>query len=117
MACNCSICNKEFEYGDENSPMLKNEIWDKILNHYGIKNEEREKARLYYKLWDLYYNDAVKTKKAKKVLGEVLDSKYLHTYICTDCMEKAMGRKLSKDDMIGENVPFNEEFEKCYFNK
>lgn len=112
--CNCSICNKEFRYGDENSPMLKNSVWDSILEHYSLKEEEAEKEEVYSKLYDVAEN-IIRSNLAKEIIYEVLDSKLLHTYICTDCMEKALGRRLTKADLIGENIPFNVKFEKEYF--
>ena len=112
--CNCRVCNKKFEYGDENSPMLKDDVWNDILKYYNIKEEESEKWELCCELWDAYQY-SIKSKKAKNVIEKVLDSEYLHTYICVDCMEKALGRKLTKQDLIGENIPFNEDFEREYF--
>lgn len=32
-------------------------------------------------------------------------------------MEKALGRKLKRTDLIDKNVPFNIEFEKEYFKQ
>lgn len=112
--CNCSVCNKEFKYGDKNSPMLKNDVWDAVLKHYNLKEEEIEKEEIFYKLYHVKEH-IIKSKLAKDIIDGVLNSKLLHTYICTDCMEKALGRKLTKDDLIGENIPFNIEFEKEYF--
>lgn len=40
-----------------------------------------------------------------------------HLYLCYECIEKALGRKIKRNDLIGKNVPFNENFEEMYFSK
>ena len=46
---------------------------------------------------------------------DFVDKDEYHLYICSDCMEKALGRKLLKTDLIGENIQFNKDFENNYF--
>ena len=98
--CKCKVCNKNFKYGDKNSPMLKQEIWDNIVNFYNLKEYERKSFNKFLKLY--------------KRVG-FKDKDEYHLYLCVDCMEKALGRKLTKKDLIGENVPLNQEFEEWYF--
>ena len=111
--CKCCICNKEFEYGDKWSPMLKNEIWDQILNFYRLNELEKERWNLYDSIYSVIL--MIRSEKAKEKLYEALNSELLHTYICYECMEKALGRKLTYNDFISNNTPFNKEFEKNYF--
>lgn len=100
--CRCKVCNKSFIYGDKNSPMLNQEIWDNIVDFYNLRDYETEAYIRYSK-----QNFGFK-KKFK-------DKDEYHLYLCIDCMEKALGRKLTRKDLIGENVPLNQEFEEWYF--
>lgn len=100
--CKCKICGKEFSYDGKESPMLNNETWKTIVEHYDLVEYEN-------KAFDLYRKTNFGFRKNFKD-----DDKY-HLYICSNCMEKALGRKLLKSDLIGENVPFNQNFEKNYF--
>lgn len=38
-----------------------------------------------------------------------------HLYLCYKCMEEGLGRKIRHSDLIGKNMPLNEEFEYMYF--
>lgn len=52
MKIKCTVCNKEFYYGDHNSPMFIDEIWNKIINYFKLTNFEKEAAKKfssYYK--------------------------------------------------------------------
>lgn len=101
------MCNRPFDYGDEWSPMLKENIWAEIIRHYGLVDVEKSNEVLfnyYYDLWKQNYG----SKKGWRYYD--LCNKY-HTFICYPCMEKALGRKLSYDDLIGKDVPLNKEFE------
>lgn len=93
--------------------MLKDSVWNSVLEYYNIKENEFEKENICSMLYDVYY--MIRSERAMDLIDEILESKYLHTYVCVDCMEKALGRKLTKEDLIGENIPFNEEFEESYF--
>lgn len=37
-----------------------------------------------------------------------------NTFICYKCMEKALGRKLKKSDLVDKIYPFNNEFREWY---
>lgn len=37
MKIKCTVCNKEFYYGDHNSPMFIDEVWNKIINYFKDK--------------------------------------------------------------------------------
>lgn len=52
MKIKCTVCNKEFYYGDHNSPMFIDEVWNKIINYFKLTNFEKEAAKKfssYYK--------------------------------------------------------------------
>lgn len=107
--CKCEICKREFEYGDKWSPMLNNDAWKSVLKYYGISEIETERERILY---GLYYIEGI----TRDAIFDISKSDLLHTYVCYKCIEKAMGRKIAKEDLIGD-VPFNKEFEKHYFKK
>lgn len=44
MKIKCTVCNKEFYYGDHNSPMFIDEVWNKIINYFKLTNFEKEAA-------------------------------------------------------------------------
>ena len=107
--CKCKVCNKTFEYGDENSPCLTDKKWRKVVNFYNLGNYEKKAKRL--------------CAKADPWLNENFEDKdEYHLYICSDCMEKALGRKILPTDL---SVPqaksmgwwyYNKAFEESYFN-
>ena len=103
MKCKCNICGKEFNYGDCQSPMLNGETWNKVVEFYSLKKFE-SKARAKY---------------AKHIQKEGRSTEALedeHLFICYTCMEKALGRKICKSDLIGEKGKiFNKAFEDLYF--
>lgn len=100
--CTCKHCGKKFAYGDKNSPMLKNDVWNYIVTTLGLREYELQATR--------QFDEAYSGKR------QVKDKEEYHLYLCTDCMEKTLGRKLTQEDLIGENVLINKEFEKHYFN-
>ena len=101
--CKCKVCGKEFKYGDENSPMLKNEVWGDVVRHYELQDYEENAYNAYKKV-----NFGFGRKR-------FVDKDEYHLYICTNCMEKALGRKILKEDLMGKDVPFNADFEEKYF--
>ena len=101
----CKICGKELEYCGDDSPMLKETIWREIVRFYDLEEYEKEAFKLFMKAYN----------KWKRGRSKFNDKDEYHLYLCTDCMERALGRKLLKSDLIGENVLFNENFEKNYF--
>lgn len=105
--CKCKVCGKEFEYGDENSPMLTDKKWRRVVNFYNLKGYEERAKRLYtkYAPYPTIWN-----------AGEIEDRDEWHLYICSDCMEKALGRKILPSDLMTA-VPFNKAFEDYYFNQ
>lgn len=101
----CKICEAEIEYCGDDSPMLKDDIWNQIVDFYGLKEYEKKAFELFMKAYN-------KWKRGTKFKNK---DEY-HLFICINCMEKALGRKLSKSDLIGKNIPFNKKFEEEYFN-
>lgn len=47
MKIKCTVCNKEFYYGDHNSPMFIDEVWNKIINYFKLTNFEKEAAKKF----------------------------------------------------------------------
>ena len=41
MKCKCKICKEQWNYRSSISPMLINEIYEKVLNYYKIKNTNK----------------------------------------------------------------------------
>ena len=41
MKCKCKICNKSYMYGDKNSPMLIDKIWNSIVRFYKLEDFEK----------------------------------------------------------------------------
>ena len=109
--CICNNCGKVYKYGDENSPMLDFGVWNKIRTYYGISKEEEDRRA---RELNATYNKYCKLKSSgKSVSFDEMDKPELHVFFCTDCMEKALGRKLTIYDIL--DVPFNREFKDKYF--
>lgn len=97
MKVKCTACNKSFNYGDYNSPMFIDKIWNKIITYYGLTNFEKEAARKFisfYKRGDISYREDC------------------HVFICSECAEKALGRKILTSDINDSvfNIPFREKY-------
>lgn len=89
----CKCCGRHFNYGDENSPSIKDGLWNQIVRFYNL--EEYEK----------------KAMEKQRNMKRGKDSPDAHLFICSKCMEKALGRKLCFDDMIQYGTPLNAQFE------
>ena len=100
MICKCKICNKKFNYDGEESPMLNNLLWNKIVKFYNLENYEKEASNRFIKAYEKKQN---------------IEKDNQHLFICIDCMENALNRKLTKKDLIGDNIPYNKTFEEWYF--
>ena len=101
--CKCQVCEKRFAYGDEQSPMLRKDIRNKIVKFYDLEQYEKEADERFHKNYEY-----------RKQIGQ-RHSDDEHLYLCYECMEKALGRKLRPEDLINLGVPLNAEFEKMYF--
>lgn len=101
--CKCQSCGKRFVYGDEQSPMLRKDIWNKIVKFYDLEQYEKEADDRFHENYEY-----------RKQIGQ-RHSDDEHLYLCYECMEKALGRKLEPRDLINIGVPLNAEFEKMYF--
>ncbi len=116
--CKCKVCRKEFRYGDENSPCLIDKKWRKVVNFYNLGNYEKEASRLYsvkFNEWEeLNGYDWEKTNSFE-------EKDEYHLYICSDCMEKALGRKIMPTDLSTSQSKldggwyYNKAFEESYF--
>lgn len=87
MSIECNVCKKDLAFLSVLSPMIERELWNQILNHYHL-SEDRPGPDL-----------PAMTPK----------------YCCYECMEKALGRKLTPEDI--KLVPFNLYFRLHYFYK
>lgn len=81
----CNVCDKDLSILSLLSPVVNDEIWNEILNFYGF-SENR--------------------------IGPRLPST-TPVYICANCMEIALGRKLEPSDI--QQLPFNLYFRLHYF--
>lgn len=88
----CKVCSKQFEYGDSESPMLTGEKWNEVVKFYGL--EKFEKQAFFRSNFPI-------------------EDETAHLFICKDCMEDALGRKLTEEDLNGSL--FNYEFIVKYF--
>lgn len=107
--CKCKVCGKQFEYGDENSPCLTDKKWRRVVNFYNLGLYEKKANKLYSK-FDPWFDE------------KFVDKDEYHLYICSDCMEKALGRKILPSDLStpqakidGLSWYFNKAFEEKYF--
>lgn len=106
--CRCKVCNKEFIYGDENSPCLIDKKWRKVVNFYNLNSYEKRAKKLYSKV-DPWLDE------------NFIDKDEYHLYICSDCMEKALGRKIMPTDLSTSQSKldggwyYNKAFEESYF--
>ena len=118
--CKCKVCGKEFFYGDKTSPCLTDKKWRRIVNFYNLGLYEKKASKLYAKnfhKWEEINNYDWETP------NEFLDKDEYHLYICSDCMEKALGRKIMPSDLSTSDAKingfewyYNKEFEETYFN-
>lgn len=85
------MCGKEFPYIGEESPMLKDEIWEQVA-------KDEPEIRYYDRRGNTWVGGG---------------------YLCKDCIEKRLGRFLKYEDLMtfddGSPVPFNKYFVKKYF--
>lgn len=102
--CWCSACGRGFEYSDEWSPSIKDDIWRQCCDFFGISKEE-EAARTYR------FNRLYDELKRKHKPLTITNRPEFHTMLCYKCMEEALGRPLTQDDMIAPNTPLNRDFE------
>lgn len=101
--CKCQVCEKRFAYGDEQSPMLKDDIWNNIVKFYDLEQYEKEADDRFQENYEY-----------RKQIGQ-RHSDDEHLYLCYECMEKALGRKIEPGDLINIGVPLNMMFEEMYF--
>lgn len=73
MKIKCTVCNKEFYYGDHNSPMFIDEVWNKIINYFKLTNFEKEAAK---KFSSYYKGGAVRIKPnhSMAIFGNIFQS-------------------------------------------
>lgn len=101
--CKCQVCEKRFAYGDEQSPMLRDDIWNNIVKFYNLEQYEKEADDRFQENYEY-----------RKQIGQ-RHSDDEHLYLCYECMEKALGRRIEPGDLINIGVPLNMRFEEMYF--
>ena len=106
--CKCKVCGKTYRFGDRNSPCLINERWKEVVDFYNLSDYEKKASDLYADA-DPWLNE------------NFVDKDEYHLYICSDCMEKALGRKILPEDLSTAKAKeegrlyHNMEFEQYYF--
>lgn len=89
--CECWVCGRKFPYFGEESPMLKDEIWQQIA-------KDEPEIQYYSRNGDTW------------IAGG---------FLCKDCMEKRLGRSIKYEDLMtlpdGSPVPFNKWYIEKYF--
>ena len=106
--CKCKVCGKRYEYGDRHSPCLIDEKWKEIVDFYNLGKYEKKAYKLLA-IADPWLNE------------DFVDKDVYHLYICSDCMEKALGRKILPTDLSTASAKlegrwyYNKEFEEFYF--
>lgn len=103
--CKCKVCNRQFHYGDEWSPMFTDKVWWDLLDFYNLWRYEAEAKAAFHKAWHEY--------KRGPRLTPFANGENYHCYICYECAEKALGRKLTLED-INDSL-LNKPFKKLYF--
>lgn len=83
--------------------MLKKSVWDKVVNFYSLVEYEKEAEERFYENYEY-----------RKIIGHRYSDDE-HLFICYECMEKALGRKIEPPDLINIGVPLNMAFEEMYF--
>lgn len=91
--CKCTVCGRRFDYDGLYSPMLEEDKWKEVIKFYGLEEVEKEANKR------CHFNTR-------------LDNENAHVFICLDCMEKALGHKLTINDV--NKFPFNEKFIEAY---
>ena len=112
--CTCNGCGKQYTYGDENSPVVYPKVWRSILTYWGVTEEEERKIYSEYiqifKKWEFSEGE-----EKQRLFDEMRKPKY-HLFFCTECMEKALGRKLERAD-VDFHLPYNQTFFEKYEEK
>ena len=109
--CTCNGCSKEYTYGDENSPVVYPRVWRSICSYWGISEEqEHRRNQEYIKIYKTW-SELEDGDEKQRLFVEMRKPEY-HTFFCTTCMEKALGRKLNKSD-----VDFRLQYNKMFFEK
>lgn len=90
LLCHCTVCDCEFSYGDEVSPMFDDSLWDFLIRYYGLE------VHLATALF-------IQSHSCPPTYDRIG-----HTYICAKCAESALDRPLRITDLNGShfNMPF-----------
>lgn len=110
----CNVCGRRFAYGDKWSPMMREDIWNHIVKYYNLREFEIEAGKRFDKAYDEWMNHKYEGADTEDEYEKLHDTNK-HLFICYKCMERALGRKIQKSDLIGEDVPINQDFEEFYF--
>ena len=100
----CCVCGKPIEYDGVDSVMLLDDKWDQVLDFYNLHQYEKDASRRAQKFY----------KKCDRRGGLHLKApKNIHTFVCNDCIEKALGRPIEITDI--NDSPFNQDYIKTHF--
>ena len=105
--CKCKVCNRGFLYGDCQSPMLSEKVWKRVVDFYNLSEYEQAAEKEFARHYD-------RTLALGKCMKEKDDE---HLFICYVCVEKALGRRIRRSDLIGKDVLLNRAFERMYFGE
>lgn len=92
----CAACGNEYLYVE--SPVVTHDNWEKILKFFGLSNNEITQIQTI-KGCNVGSSEA-KLNRVNTLLKVCKDS----VLICPHCMEKALGRKLTIDDLLDCNM-------------
>lgn len=116
--CKCKVCGKRFSYGDKNSPCLTNKKWRDVVKFYNLEKYEKEASKLYH----IKFNEWEELNNYDLESPDTFEEKdEYHLYICSECMEKALGRKILPTDLSTPQAKldgrwyYNKAFEESYF--
>ena len=86
----CSACKNDYPYFE--SPVLKDEVWDKVTAYYNL--HEGGILRAISVPYDI---NASKIYKLKTLMN--VDKHNTDVCVCRQCMEKALGHSLCESDL------------------
>lgn len=99
----CTVCGKPIEYDSNDSVMLYEPQWKQVLDFYGLTEYEKEAAIKSYEF----------SKMCNKYGGLRLNPpQNTHTFVCNDCIEKALGHEIREED-INDSL-FNQNYRRTH---
>lgn len=100
----CTVCKKPMRYCGDDSVMLTDDKWNDVLTFYNLHQYEREAEK---RANDFY------SKKNRWGHIKIHAPENCHTFVCNDCIERALGRPIKRSD-INDSF-FNQSYIKSHF--